>query len=197
MLIYVDRLGGNRRKRAFICAVRDCACRYRAKYAIGFEARGGDFGPLSALQEGKVAAQKDILEKKLEKDGLPAKLKGGSWAEMQIIMHRLETCRENDEGQEGSHLLTSQEWVDIQLGTKEGNHPVTWEEWRRKTKEEQLGNMEELNLYPQATTGAFSAEDLGWAGAKEDPPKGPAALPEFGEGETAGALRRIDRSKRP
>ena len=118
-LIYVDRLGGNNSDRAFMCDVRDCACRYHMRYTRGFEARGVDWGPLAALQFGKVAAQKGILEKKLEEEGLSEKLNGRIRTELGIIINRWGNSREEDADQEKRHLLTSQERVDIQLGTRE------------------------------------------------------------------------------
>ena len=48
-LIYVDRLGGNRSGRTFMCDVRDCACRYhmRDTTEIWSERRG--VGPISRI----------------------------------------------------------------------------------------------------------------------------------------------------
>ena len=60
-------------------------------------------------------------------------------------------------------MLTSQEWADIQLGSKDGR-PVDWEDWRGKTgktREEQWARMDELGKFHRRRPAMESTEELG------------------------------------
>ena len=50
LMIYVDRLVGNRIGKAFICQVGGCACRYHMNYTRGVIEREEMRGRLSELQ---------------------------------------------------------------------------------------------------------------------------------------------------
>ena len=66
--------------------------------------------------------QNDISEKQLEEEDLSEK--EGKWAliELRLIPNRWESERGHRVGREKRSLLTSQEWVSIQLGKQIGRN---------------------------------------------------------------------------
>ena len=96
----------------------------------------------------------------------------GNTGELGISAKRWVNSREEaaDRGW-GDPLFRSQEWVDVQLGTKEGM-PVNWEEWRIKKKEEKRRRLVELELFPRRRQVRFSTDELGGKERKKRPRKG-------------------------
>ena len=128
-----------------MCQIGGCSCRYDVKYTRGVIEKGEERGELSDLQIDKVAAQKDIAKKKLGEDDIPDGLRIEIRDELGNINRRWESSREEDEKQRGMHLLTSQEWVDMETGAREGIPPLRWGEWMNKHNEDQwewLGSVE-------------------------------------------------------
>ena len=72
-----------------MCDVEDFACSYHMRYTRGYEKSGGDWAPLSALYVGKVAIQKDILEKQPEGKDLSEGEREEIQIELEIINKRL------------------------------------------------------------------------------------------------------------
>ena len=67
-LVYVGRLGRANCAVSFMCEVNGCTCRYRTRYTRWYKVRGEDCDPLAELRVGRVAIQKDILDKHLEEE---------------------------------------------------------------------------------------------------------------------------------
>ena len=69
-LVYVGSVGGNNCAVEFMCEVKGCTCRYRARYTSGYERGGADRAPLSDFWLGGVEIRRDILDNQLEEDDL-------------------------------------------------------------------------------------------------------------------------------
>ena len=95
-LIYVDRLGGNRSGRAFMCQVGGFSFRYRTKYTRGVIERGEERGKLAELQIDKVAAQREVTKKQLEGEDIPDGLRVEIKSELASIRKRWEPPRDED-----------------------------------------------------------------------------------------------------
>ena len=143
-VVYVDHYVKNDSEMTFLGRQSQFMRRYRMRYTRGWESSGGRWVKLSTLFIEKVAIQKDILEGKLGSIDIPNEDREEIRQELDLVENRWQSARrKNGIGKIERPLLTSTEWVRIQIRERTG-----WKDWQSMDRDKQWDIWLRLGFIP-------------------------------------------------
>ena len=121
---------------SFVRGKSRCACRYNTRYTRGWGSREDRWSPLTALFVDKVSTQQDISRAQVTSSEIAEEERREIQQELDLIDKRWESGRNQKVvGRAKRPLLTSEEWVDIQvemgLGRNERQEMDRTQKWKR------------------------------------------------------------------